>query len=76
MECPEKTVLTATLIFGGITMLFPSLLTLHTYLTRWMVEATPEQQQQMKLVLGGSILLGVVVVGGGVYYLKREKCLG
>lgn len=75
MDCPEKTVLTAAFIFGGITMLFPSLITLHTYLTKWLVEASPEQQRQMKLVLAGSMVLGVAVVGGGIWYLKTQKCL-
>ena len=75
MDCPEKTVLTAAFIFGGITMLFPSLITLHSYITKWIPESTPEQQKQMKLVLAGSVILGISVVGGGIWYLKTQKCI-
>jgi len=74
-SCTEKTIIASSAIFGGLTFLFPSLITLYTYLTKWIPEATPQEQARMKLVLIGSGLAGVIVISAGVYYLKKEKCI-
>jgi hypothetical protein len=73
--CAEKTLLAASLVFGGLSFLLPSLVTTYTYVTKWIPEASPEEQKRMKLVLLGSAAAGVLLVCGGVWYLRREGCV-
>lgn len=76
VSCSEKTLIAASMIFGGLTFLLPSLVTTWTYLRKWIpTETDPVLQQEMKNVLLASGVLAIVVVAGGVYYLKREKCV-
>jgi len=76
VTCAEKSLIAASMIFGGLTFLMPSLITMYTYVTKWIPEETdPVRRSQMKMVLAGSAIAGVAIVAGGVYYLKREKCL-
>jgi len=74
-SCTEKSIIAASAIFGGLTFLLPSLITIYTYITKWIPEAPPEEQTRMKLVLAGSAVAGVIIVSAGVYYLKKEKCI-
>jgi hypothetical protein len=72
----EKNLIAASLIFSGLSFLVPNMITLYTYMTKYIPEETnPAKQTQMKLILVGSALAGVVVVGSGIYYLKKSKCL-
>ena len=76
VTCAEKSLIAASMIFGGLTFLLPSALTVWMYLNKWIPEETdPAKRQQMKLILVGSALAGLTIVGTGVYYLKREKCM-
>ena len=75
-NCSEKTVLATSLIFGGLTFLMPSVITMYSYITKWIPEEPdPNRRNQMKWLLIGSALAGTVIVGAGVYYLNREKCM-
>jgi predicted lysophospholipase L1 biosynthesis ABC-type transport system permease subunit len=74
-DCTEKVLLASSAVFGGLTFLLPSAITIYTYVTRWIPEAPPEEQKRLKIVLACSILAGLAVVGGGIWYLKREKCI-
>ena len=76
VSCAEKTLIAASMIFGGLTFLLPSAVTCNTYITKWIPEEPdPNRRNQMKIVLAGSIVIGVGIVVGGLWYLKREKCL-
>jgi len=76
ISCTEKTLLAASMIFGGLTFLLPSVLTVWMYSTKWIPEEPdPARRTQMKLILVGSAIAGIAIVGGGVYYLKKSKCL-
>ena len=76
VSCSEKTLIAASMIFGGLTFLLPSFLTITMYVTRWLPEEPdPNKRNMMKMVLIGSALAGVAITGAGIYYLKREKCL-
>ena len=74
-RCIEKALLASSAVFGGLTFLLPSAITVYTYLTKWIPEAPPEEQKRMKMVLAGSALAGAGLVVVGIWYLKREKCL-
>ncbi|MCJ7634151.1 hypothetical protein MUP77_17405 [Candidatus Bathyarchaeota archaeon] len=75
-SCSEKTLIAASMIFGGLTFLLPSLVTIYTYVTKWIPEEPdPAKRAQMTAILIGSAVTGLVIVGGGVYYLQAEKCL-
>ena len=75
-SCSEKTLLAASMIFGGLTFLLPSVLTVWMYSTKWIPEEPdPNRRNQMKWILVGSAIAGTVIVAGGVYYLKKSKCL-
>ena len=75
-KCTEKTVLAASAIFGGLTFLLPSALTIFMYLSKWVPEEPdPVQRQNMLLVLAGSAVTGLVVVGAGLWYLHDSKCI-
>ncbi len=75
-KCSEKTLLAASMIFGGLTFLLPSILTCYMYCSKWIPEEPdPNRRNQMKLILVGSAVAGVAIVGGGVYYLKKSKCI-
>ena len=75
-SCSEKTLIAASMIFGGLTFLLPSFLTITMYVTKWLPEEPdPNKRNMMKMVLIGSALAGVAITGAGIYYLKREKCL-
>ena len=74
--CQEKTLIAASVIFGGLTFLLPSFLTITMYVKKWIPEEPdPNYRRQMKMVLAGSVLAGIAVVGSGVWYLKKQKCL-
>jgi hypothetical protein len=76
VSCAEKSLIAAAMVFGGLTFLLPSALTIYVYVTKWIPEEPdPTRQLQMKLVLAGSALAGVAITGAGIYYLKREKCV-
>ena len=76
VTCAEKTLIAASMIFGGLTFLLPSFLTITMYVTKWIPEEPdPAKRNMMKLVLVGSALTGVAITGAGIWYLKREKCL-
>ena len=76
VTCAEKSLIAASMIFGGLTFLLPSALTVFMYVTKWIPEEPdPVKREQMKWILVGSALAGVTIVGAGVYYLKREKCM-
>ena len=76
VTCSEKTLIAASMIFGGLTFLLPSAITIFMYITKWVPEETdPAQQQKMKWVLAGSVIAGTFVVAGGVYYLQKEGCI-
>jgi len=75
-DCMEKVILASSMIFGGLTFLLPSALTIYMYLTKWIPEEPdPARKGEMVVVLVGSAIAGVVVVGSGLYYLASEKCL-
>ena len=75
-SCSEKTLIAASMIFGGLTFLLPSLVTIYQYVTKWIPEEPdPARRAQMTAVLVGSAVTGLLIVGGGVYYLQSEKCL-
>jgi len=76
VTCAEKTLIAASMIFGGLTFLLPSVLTVWMYTTKWIPEEPdPNRRNQMKWILVGSAIAGGAIVVGGVYYLKREKCI-
>jgi len=76
VTCAEKSLITASLIFGGLTFLLPSCITLYQYVTKWVPEEPdPVRREQMKWVLVGSALAGVTIVGAGIWYLKKQKCI-
>ncbi len=76
VSCSEKTLIAASMIFGGLTFLLPSFLTITMYVTKWLPEEpNPNKRNMMKMVLVGSALAGVAITGAGIYYLKKEKCL-
>lgn len=75
-SCGEKSLIAASMIFGGLTFLLPSTVTIYMYATKWIPEEPdPARRQQMTWILAGSALLGILIVGGGVYYLRKEKCI-
>ena len=76
VSCSEKSLIAASMIFGGLTFLLPSALTVYMYLTKWIPEEPdPARREQMKQILLASGVAGVAIIGGGVWYLKREKCV-
>lgn len=75
-SCAEKTLIAASMIFGGLTFLLPSLVTIFQYVTKWIPEEPdPVRRGQMTAVLIGSAVTGLVIVAGGIYYLQAEKCV-
>jgi len=75
-DCLEKVIIASSMIFGGLTFLLPSALTIYMYATKWIPEETdPARQGEMVAVLVGSAIAGLVVVGSGLYYLASEKCI-
>lgn len=76
MECSEKVLVAASMIFGGLTFLLPSALTTYMYLTKWIPEEPdPEKRKQMAAVLASSAIAGSGIIVAGVRYLKKSKCL-